>query len=302
MTNPLFCDIVSKVVLATLYVTNNKKKGERALPKVWIPSPKKMSQGQKDKGNFWHDKKRVEVITLYLSIGNMEQTSRITGVPVNTIRVWRKKDWWHEMERSIKEGEYQEVSSKINTLIRKSINGLEDRIENGEYILNSKTGKITRIPVKSRELHRIVTDGIRNLDTLETMKKDKEEDKTSQDESINLRLVKLAEQFAEFAMGKAHEKIIKGKILEGDYEVIDQGEESDALSKKRSETVQQGILPLPLKGETKEEQSTEKQCEETDDGERKSQKGRRKGRRSQESPDQRGIEHSGEYDGTITKS
>ena len=106
----------------------------------------------------WSDAKRVEVVTTYLVLGKAPMVEAVTGVPAKTIRDWRMQPWWKELEDEIRCEETAELDSKLSKIVDRSLSTVMDRIENGDYILDSRTGVVRRIPVKLRDVHKVSTE------------------------------------------------------------------------------------------------------------------------------------------------
>lgn len=81
----------------------------------------------------------------------------------------------------------------------KALDAVVDRIENGEYMYDPRTGDIRRVPAKMRDLQKVATDSIDRKLLLTKASKDKQEAK----QQITAdHLVMLAREFAKFATGK----------------------------------------------------------------------------------------------------
>jgi hypothetical protein len=190
---------------------------------------KKTKAGQP---GWWPERKKIEVCTAVMSTGSVPIAASMTGVPIETIRTWRKMPWYKEMEQTIKDEDNQELDSKFSKIIKKTLDVVEDRLENGNFQFDQRTGKIIRIPVGLRDTHRVMTDLVDKRKVIRN-----EPITTSANEGVNDRLVKLASQFAEFALGhKNTEMKIVGPVYESDYEegTEEIKEESDAVHKEES--------------------------------------------------------------------
>lgn len=159
----------------------------------------------------WNEKKRYEVVTTYLATGSPKITESLTTVPVPTINRWKKEDWWKELEAEIREAEDLEMSARLKSVVDKSLENVMDRLENGEYVLNNKTGKLSRVPVKLRDAQKALNDAIDKKRLLQ-----KQPNKIVQQQaSIDDRLKLLADQFAQFVNGKEI-RDVPGEVIEGD--------------------------------------------------------------------------------------
>lgn len=159
---------------------------------------------------MWDDKKKVEVVTSWLAVGKMPLVEALTGVPQNTLRAWKQQPWWGDLVREIQTESDQELDTKLAKIVDKSLDVVLDRIENGDFVLNSRTGEVTRIPVKVKDVHRVSVDLIDKRDLIRRRPELLRVDVASVDDYLK----KLAAQFTEFVKRKLP------KTLEGDAVAI----------------------------------------------------------------------------------
>lgn len=148
--------------------------------------------------NMWPESKKIEAVTAYLSLGTLPLAAALVKVPLNTVIKWKKQPWWIEMTQKIQEEDNQELDVKFSKIIKKTLDVIEDRLENGNFQMDQKTGRVLRIPVNVGDSHRIMSDLVDKRKVIRhepTQIKEKKE-------QVNDRLINLAEQFAKFAMGK----------------------------------------------------------------------------------------------------
>ncbi len=172
---------------------------------------------------WWPEKKRTEVVTTYLTTGKIPITSAMTGVPVDTIKTWKKQDWWKKLEEELSYEDNLELNSKVKNVMEKSLDQVMDRLENGEYYYDPRTGKVKRVPAKLRDVNKVMTDMI---DKSMLLKRVRTEKVTETKQQITAdHLIQLAKAFSEFSTGKKEqEKVIKGEVYEGDvvHELIEE--------------------------------------------------------------------------------
>ena len=160
------------------------------------------------------DAKKIEVVTTYLVLGKAPLVEAATGVPRGTIRQWKMQPWWKELESDIRVEEDQELDSKLSRIVDRTLDTVVDRIEHGDYILDSRSGTVKRVPVKMKDAHKVSVDLIDKRNLLRGKPTSRVEKITVED-----TMLKLAEQFKEWA------KLIKSeKVIEGDYAVYDERE------------------------------------------------------------------------------
>jgi hypothetical protein len=158
----------------------------------------------------WKEAKRIEVVTLFLSIGSMTEVAKITGVPYPTIEGWRRQDWWKELVEKMQAEDDQKLDAKTTKLIDKALEQLMDRIENGEHIYDQKTGKVKRMPAKLRDLNTAFNT---ILDKRQLLRR--QPTKIIEQQSTALQLQNLANQFAGF-VNKAVKELPDQHYIEND--------------------------------------------------------------------------------------
>jgi hypothetical protein len=148
--------------------------------------------------NWWPEEKRIEVAALYAAgMTSAIELSRLTGVPKPTVLKWRGEDWWPEMLDRIHSSIDQDNVSKLTKIVDTSLDVIQDRLINGDYIYDKKTGQIHRKPVALRDANIVASTVVDKRQLLRGKP-------TSRSEKVNVdaRLLKLAEEFAKFAQAK----------------------------------------------------------------------------------------------------
>lgn len=169
----------------------------------------------------WSDKTKVQAVTLYLTLGKLPAVVENTGIPLETLRTWKRTPWWKDIESQIRTEDNQSLDTKLSKTIDRALDIVVDRLENGDYYID-KSGKVKRTPVRMREAGKLMSDII---DKRSLIRKEPTKVQQEKQESINERLLSLAEQFAAIALGKdptKTEKIIEGELVNAVY---DRGEE-----------------------------------------------------------------------------
>ena len=151
---------------------------------------------------MWPEKKKTEAVLTWMTTGNLSQTAGIIGVGLPTVKHWRKQPWWQEIVEGFHDDDKVELDSKYQKIIRKALAVVDDRLENGNFQMDQKTGAIVRVPVSMSDTHRVMKDLV---DQQQVLRKDKTVAVEAK-ETVNDKLVKLAQQFAEMAMTKTKVK------------------------------------------------------------------------------------------------
>lgn len=143
---------------------------------------------------WWGDSQKIEAVKTYLILGNLSQTGRTLGVPEQTIRGWKATQWWREIEADLKLQDELVLSQKMKGLIGKTLDLMDDRLQNGDFVFDQKTGQMRRKPINARDLNKIAQDAMDRQDKLES----RQVTEISQEATAD-KLMKLAQKFAELA-------------------------------------------------------------------------------------------------------
>ncbi len=190
---------------------------------------------------FWPEKKKAEAVTTYQATGNMVLTSKLINVPLDTLKRWKKESWWLDITETLQEEETMELDKKLAKTVAKTLEVVNDRLEKGDFHLDSKTGRILRVPVKMRDAHMVSRDMIDRRTLLAPRKKN--EHSAVSKLTTEDRLLKLAETFAELALGKKpkEEKVVT-EIIDGEYSELppEMGEQLNAIHEERETQLPSG--------------------------------------------------------------
>ncbi len=106
--------------------------------------------GRVAKGQQYSPKQRLEAVTAYLMIGKVSLVAASLGISEEVIHKWKTSDWWKDMEADIRSQSNVQVSGKLRAVINKSLEVIEDRLEQGDYQFNPKTGNFIRKPIGAK--------------------------------------------------------------------------------------------------------------------------------------------------------
>lgn len=171
----------------------------------------------------WSDSQKLEAVTTYLALGNLVLTSNVLKIPEMTLRAWKQKDWWKEIESDLAVQEDLQLSSRLKRIIESTLTAAEDRIQNGDWYYNNKSGCLERKPVNLRDVHKVTMDLVDKREHLAH----KQPTNVAM-EQIDDRLKKLAEKFEEIASGRAKATIEVTDVIIG--EEMESREDVDADS------------------------------------------------------------------------
>jgi hypothetical protein len=195
----------------------------------------------------WSDNQKIEAVQTYLALGKITLTSAVLKIPEITLRKWKSTDWWKEIENELRVQDDLVLSSKLQNLINKSLETVQDRLENGDYIYDNKAGKLVRKPVNMRDAHKVTMDMVDKRDYLIN----KVPAQQSAD-ALEDKLAKLAEKFAQIA-GSVKAPVIVTDVIEVEAKPVVEEQEwtveedepfdmeiIDAVHEEREEGLQEG--------------------------------------------------------------
>ena len=160
---------------------------------------KKSKYYQYKKAN-WDDNQKLQAVATYVMLGNLTETALATSIPRDTLKTWKSSDWWKELQLQIRDEDVQQLDSNLQRVIDKALRAVEDRLDNGDYQYDPKTGKAIRIPIKAQIALKTTTELLTKQEKLRDSPAKLEVEKT-----IDARLMKLAEEFARFSSARTIE-------------------------------------------------------------------------------------------------
>lgn len=167
---------------------------------------------------IWNKNKHTEAVMTWLATGNVTQTAAIIKVPLATVKYWKRQPWWKEAVDAFYEDDKQELDAKYQKIVRKALSVMDDRLTNGNFQLDQKTGRILRVPVSLADSHRVMKDLV---DQQQVLRKNQVEEQKQVTESVNDKLIKLAQHFAEMAAGKVVKDVNPGNTYEMEQAAIE---------------------------------------------------------------------------------
>lgn len=160
---------------------------------------RKTSKDRRYKRSVWTQNQKLEAVSTYLMLGNMAETAVVTGIPLQTLKVWKTTDWFKDYSLQLQTEDVQQMDSNLKRVIQKALKATEERIDMGDAQFDQKTGDIIRIPIKAHVALKITTELLTKQQKLNENPIKEEVEKT-----IDSRLLKLSEEFARFANARAN--------------------------------------------------------------------------------------------------
>jgi hypothetical protein len=177
---------------------------------------------------------KVDACTMYCVYGDFDKVSELTKVPANILRTWHQEPWWVEIQKRVYVEQNENLSSRINEVLDKSLIEIKDRLENGDMFFDRKAGEFRRKPVETKTLAIL-------FDNLTTKRQLVRGEPTSISAKIGVedRLEQLKESFEKFAKSRLIENgaVVQESITE--YEegnhAIEEGFEQESNFEQHQE-------------------------------------------------------------------
>lgn len=132
-------------------LTDSAVKKEQAMARLEKEALMAERKKHQHKLKYYSDDAKVNVIKTYLALGgNTTLTAHACGITVRTLFLWKNTEWWKQIYNDLRKQEKLELSAKAKNIVEKSLEVLADRVANGDFIYDSKTGQLIRkgIPAK----------------------------------------------------------------------------------------------------------------------------------------------------------
>jgi len=179
----------------------------------------------------WGDKQKQECVEIYYMLGGkIKETAAATGIPFETIKSWLKSEWWKELYDEIKQTDNIVLSHRLQKIMSRSLDLVEDRIENGDFFYDQKKGEIVRKDIGIRDAHTIFKDSFLVKEAIE-----KPNMVQVDQESVSEKLNALASQFEQFAKVNKNKKPEVIQVTDVVFIPEKKDEVQDGLQEERQE-------------------------------------------------------------------
>lgn len=175
---------------------------------------------KKDGKAWWSDSQKVEAIKCWMLLGNLKQVGQELNIPYDTLKTWKSSKWWGEVVSDLRVESNIQLSRKLKNIAEKAMETTLERLENGDYFYDQKTGEMIRKPVPMREANKVAA---AMLDA--HLKLDKKPQEDADNKAVKDRLDELKQQFAQFANNFKRPKldVVDVDFKETDDAVYDTG-------------------------------------------------------------------------------
>lgn len=177
---------------------------------LYVKLSKRGGFQSKELGRNYTAEEKIEVCQYWMSGLASRAIEPYVNIPAATIRYWMQQPWWKELLKELRKAKNEELDNKLSRIIDKSADALIDRIENGNFKVNPRTGDLERIPLTSSELSK---DGLGiPFDKRALTRGDATSRVVKEEASPEKLLEQLAEQFVRIT--KLNEpKLIEGEVV-----------------------------------------------------------------------------------------
>ena len=159
-------------------------------------------------GTPWHsEKKKAEAVVAYMTLGSAKLAAAFVGVPLPTFQTWRYERWWKDLEMEIRDEENLLLDKKLSRIVDKTLKLIEDRVDEGDFLWDSKNQKLVRRPLRAHDAIKVAGELFDRRHLLRERRQIEEINNVN----VSDHLVRLAEQFIKFA--KAKQPVIDVEVI-----------------------------------------------------------------------------------------
>lgn len=146
---------------------------------------------------YYPDELKLEAAKQYAAVGVVNKVAQNLGIPESTLRKWKGEAWFQSIVEQIREENKDKFDSKATNVIDEALEAILDRLTNGDYIYDQKTGEIRRKPVTMK-------DSIAAVNSLVEKRNLLRGEATTRSEKVdqNQQMQQLADAFAKFSRQK----------------------------------------------------------------------------------------------------
>jgi hypothetical protein len=138
----------------------------------------------------------MEAVQTYMILGSLKLVAGALKIPFDTLKVWKASEWWKTLETDLRAQDDLQLGARLKKIINRSYDVVEDRLENGDFVYDQKSGKMRRKPVNMKDAHKVAVDLMDKRDML--IERHVSGESVTADK-IEKTLANLAENFAKIA-------------------------------------------------------------------------------------------------------
>lgn len=158
--------------------------------------PGRLHKGHRNQP-WYSEEMRIKAACVYAVTGSAAETGRILGIKSTTIRQWKMQPWWPQVIERIRSEKDDEIDVKMTAIIDETVAQINDRLKDGDYIYDVRTGELKRKPMGGKEIAVVTSIMIDKRNLIRQRRAVRTEETAVLD-----RLKNLAKEFAGFVKAK----------------------------------------------------------------------------------------------------
>lgn len=164
---------------------------------------------------MYSEEVRSKAVELYAVSGSGYKVANALQIDRHTLKNWMRQPWWEEKLAEVKKEQRAVLTEKLDTVIDMSLETVKDRLENGEKVLNNKTGELVSKPVSMRDAANVANGLLQRKSILEKQ----EFEETTTNIPMKDTLAMLATEFAKWARNQAgKQEALEAVVVEKEEE------------------------------------------------------------------------------------
>ena len=152
---------------------------------------------RRKQSRWTRSEKKAQVVTAYLTLGNSKMVEAATGIKAGTVRAWKTTSWWKDMEAVIRDEENLALDVKLSAIVGKTLDLLDDRVTNGDFLYDPKKGQLIRKPLNAHVANKVLSD---TFDRRQVLRRKNVEENVNSVRPEDF-LLRLASEFVKIARG-----------------------------------------------------------------------------------------------------
>lgn len=95
---------------------------------------------------------KIAAAAMYVVVPSSYKIGAHLGISPDIVRKWYHKPWWHVAVREVRKLKNEELDGTLTDLLEGTVTEIADRVQNGEEVIDNKTGKLKRVPMRAKDL------------------------------------------------------------------------------------------------------------------------------------------------------
>lgn len=104
------------------------------------------------KAGWYSINDKTRAACLYAVMADYNEVSKITEIPASELRSMAGEQWWQDVIKEVRKEENDSMSSQLTKIANTTFEKIVERLQVGDPVLNHKTGEISFLPIRFRDL------------------------------------------------------------------------------------------------------------------------------------------------------